>query len=282
MALVPMKEMLINARRDGYAIGAFEFWSIDSAQAIVEAAQEENVPVILQAGGNECDFACGVKTIYQIAKTVADNVDIPVALHLDHAEDYDFIMSAIDAGFTSVMFDGSKLSFEENIALTQKVVAVAKPLNITVEAELGRLVGVESNISVSDSEAAQTDPDEAAIFVRETGIDALAVAIGTVHGFYTSEPRINIPRLKEIAQKVEIPLVLHGGSGTPEIKLREAIQNGIAKINICTEFVAAFGRTYIETQSMEGFKYNIPGLFGPSKQAGKNLVQSRIRLFKGL
>ncbi|MCL2699485.1 MAG: class II fructose-bisphosphate aldolase [Defluviitaleaceae bacterium] len=279
MALVTMKEMLVTAREKGYAIGAFEFWSLDSAQAVVEAAAELNMPVILQAGLIECEFAAGIQNLYKIAKCVADDAPIPVALHLDHAETYEFICRAIDAGFTSVMFDGSALPYAENLEITGRVVEAARRAGVSVEAELGRLAGSEGNISVGEEEAMQTDPDEAFAFVRDTGVDALAVAIGTAHGFYTFTPKINISRLKEIAAKVDVPLVLHGGSGTPDDKVAEAIKNGISKVNICTEFVAAFGKAYIQTQQAPGFKYSIPGLFGPSKAAGKKLAYEKIKFF---
>ena len=279
MPLVTMKEILVPAREQKYGVGAFEFWSLDSAQAVVEAAAEQNMPVILQVGELECDYAGGIKNIYKLAKTVADEYPIPVALHLDHAEKFDFVLSAIDAGFTSVMIDASAKPFEENVALTRKVVEAAKPYGITVESELGRLIGNEGSISVDDAQAAQTDPEDARRFVEETGIDALAVAIGTVHGFYNFEPKINIDRLKEIAAAVSIPLVLHGGSGTPDEKVQQAIANGIAKVNICTEFVAAYGKQYTATQAQEGFKYSIPSLFGPSKAAGKALAAAKIKLF---
>jgi fructose-bisphosphate aldolase, class II len=279
MPLVAMKEILDVARKEKYAVGAFEFWSLDSAQAVVESALELNLPVILQAGFIECEFAGGIKNLYKIAKMVADDYQVPVALHLDHAEDYDFVCSAIDAGFTSVMIDASKMSFEENVKITKKVVQAARPYGVSVESEIGKLAGNEGNISLSEEEAVQTDPDDANRFVEETGIDALAVAIGTAHGFYKFTPKINIERLKEIAEKVAIPLVLHGGSGTPDEKVVEAINHGIAKVNICTEFVAAFGKTYITTQNQPQFKYSIPLLFGPSKKAGKELVKAKMKLF---
>jgi len=274
-----MKEILDKARADKYAVGAFEFWSLDSAQAVVEAAEELGCPAILQAGFIECEFAKGIKNLSEIARIVANASSVPVALHLDHAEDYDFILSALDAGFTSVMIDASAMSFEDNVDLTKKVVEAARPCGVTVEAELGKLAGNEGNISVSEEDAAQTDPDEAKKFVELTGIDALAVAIGTAHGFYTFTPKLNISRLKMIAEKVNIPLVLHGGSGTPDDMVVEAVGNGIAKVNVCTEFVAAFGKQYIDTQNQQGFKYSIPGLFGPSKEAGKALVKSKMKLF---
>jgi len=279
MPLVTMKEILDEARKEKYAVGAFEFWSLDSAQAVAESASELGLPAILQAGKIECEFAGGIKNLYRIAKTVADEFPVKVALHLDHAEEYNFVCEAIDAGFTSVMIDASAKPYAENAALTRKVVEAARPKGVTVEAELGRLAGNEGNIGVSGEEAAQTDPDEAARFAEETGIDALAVAIGTAHGFYTFTPKINIERLKQIAAKVFIPLVLHGGSGTPDDKVAEAVRNGIAKVNICTEFVAAFGKQYIATQNQPGFKYSIPGLFGPSKAAGKELAKAKMRLF---
>lgn len=278
MSLTTMKEMLIEARSKKYAVGAFEFWSLDSAQAVVEAAQELNMPVILQFGPLEAEYA-GIKNLSKIAYMVAEEASIPVALHADHFETYEDICRAIDAGFTSVMIDGSSLSFRSNMELTKKVVEAAKPYGITVEAEIGKLSGSEALLEVSEEDATQTDPDEANRFVEETGIDALAVAIGTAHGFYKYTPKINIERLKKIAEKVRIPLVLHGGSGTPEDKVVEAINNGIAKVNICTEFVSAYGKAYSNVQNKPGFKYNIPALMGAGKAAGKEVAFSKIKLF---
>ena len=279
MPLVTMKEILDKARNENYAVGAFEFWSLDSAQAVVETAAELKLPAILQAGFIECEFAGGIKNLYRIAKMVADDFPVPVALHLDHAEDYNFILSALDAGFTSVMIDASKMSFEENVNITRKVVEAARPYNVSVESELGKLAGIEGTLNVSEEEAAQTDPDDAKKFVEATGIDALAVAIGTAHGFYKFTPKINIDRLKKIEARVAIPLVLHGGSATPDDKVVEAINHGIAKVNICTEFVAAFGKQYIATQNQSEYKYSVPSLFAPSKQAGKTLVREKMKLF---
>jgi len=279
MPLITMKEILDKARTEKYAVGAFEYWSLDSAQAVVEAAEEIGCPAILQAGFMECDFAGGVKNLFKLGKMVAEDASVPVAIHLDHAEDYDLVMEALDTGFTAVMIDASAKSFEDNVALTKKVADAARPYGASVEAELGKLAGNEGNIDVAEEDAAQTDPDEAERFVEMTGIDALAIAIGTAHGFYTFKPKLNIERLKKIAAKVNIPLVLHGGSGTPDEMVTEAVENGIAKVNVCTEFVAAFGKQFITTQNQEGFKYNIPGLFGPSKQAGKEIVKAKMQLF---
>ena len=279
MPLVTMKEILNEARKGKYALGAFEFWSFDSARAVAESAAELGLPAILQAGLLECGYAGGFKNLYVMAKMASEDFGVSIALHLDHAEEHDIILKALDAGFTSVMIDASAMSYDENVAVTKRVVDAARAYGASVEAELGRLTGSEGNVVIVEEEAAQTDPDEAARFAAETGIDALAVAIGTAHGFYTFTPKLNISRLIEISEKTKIPLVLHGGSGTPDEQVAEAVENGIAKVNICTEFVAAYGKKYIETQNQPGFKYSVPSLFGPSVSTGKELVKSKMELF---
>lgn len=281
MALVPMKEIMVEARRKGYALGAFEFWSLDSAQAVAEAASQMELPIILQVGPLEAQYAGSFEALSTIAKFVAGRVKIPIALHLDHAEEFEMVEDALKAGFTSVMIDASAKSFDENVEITLKTVKAARKFGASVESELGRLAGNEGNISTVDEQAFQTDPDEAADFVEKTGIDALAVAIGTAHGFYRFPPKLNLERLKNIAARVSVPLVLHGGSGTPDDQVVEAIRLGIAKVNICTEFVAAFGRQYMATQETPGFKYNVPALFRPSKEAGKQIALQKIKLFSG-
>lgn len=275
MALVPMKQMLIKARHDGNAIGAFEFWSYDSACAVIEAAEILNVPVILQVGHFERDYMGGYLNAYRIASMAAQHAAVPVALHLDHAESYDEVLLALEAGFTSVMIDASARSFEDNIYITSQVVRLAAQYGSTVEAELGQLLGNEGNVVSSN---VLTDPDSAAEFVARTGIDALAVAIGTAHGFYKETPHIDIDRLKQIADKVAIPLVLHGGSGTPNEAIRKAVQCGISKVNICTEFICAMGQEMLRVQQ-EGITYNVMTLFDSGKEAGKRLVGEKIKLF---
>ncbi len=277
--IATLTELLLPARAAHYAIGAFEFWSLDSAQAVVEAAEEAGMPVILQGGSLEINFVGGIDRYARIGRMVAEQAKVKVALHLDHGETVDLARQAINAGFTSVMIDASSLPFEENAALTQQVVDLAKPHGVSVEAELGKLVGAEGGKSLSDEEAAQTDPDQARTFVEQTRIDALAVAIGTVHGFYQFTPKLNLNRLKKISDRVSIPLVLHGGSGTPDDQVRQTIDLGIAKINICTEFLAAYGKAFSREQAKAGFKYSVPALFGPARNAGKELALSKIRLF---
>jgi fructose-bisphosphate aldolase class II len=275
-----LAEVLGPARAGGYAVGAFEFWSLDSAHAIVEAAETVGAPVILQAGPLEIEFA-GLQALSEIARAVAGNSQAEVALHLDHGETVDLAAAAIDAGFTSVMIDASGLPYEENRELTRRVVELAHPRGVSVEAELGRLAGAEARSDVSEEDAMQTDPEEARRFVEETGVDALAVAVGTAHGLYAYEPKLNLARLREVASKVPVPLVLHGGSGTPDEQVKEAIELGIAKVNVCTELVAAFGRAYLSVQQEPGFKYNVPSLFGAGKSAARELAAAKMRLFSG-
>ncbi len=275
--LVTMKEILTDARKRGYAVGAFEFWSYDSARAVVSAADRLGVPAILQIGHFERDYLDGYRNARRIAEMVAERYPlVPVALHLDHAESYEEIEKALEADFTSVMIDASSLPFEENVAITRKVVELAGKYGASTEAELGTLAGSEGAVEGTDL---QTDPCQAAEFAERTGIDSLAVAIGTAHGFYTKTPEINIGRLREIAGKVAIPLVLHGGSGTPEDKIREAVRNGIAKVNICTEFIAAFGRQISAEQQSPDFRYDVYRLFREGMLAGERLAESRMRLF---
>ena len=277
--LKPMKDMLVTARKEKYAIGAFEYWSFESAQAVVRAAAKFQVPVILQVGPYEREYMGGHLNARKIAEMAAAESPYDVALHLDHSETYDDIAWALDCGYTSVMIDASALPFAENAAITKRVVETARRYGASVEAELGRLGGQEGGITGKDDD--ETDPKEAAAFVAETGVDALAIAIGTAHGFYTKPPRINIDRLKEIAAQVSIPLVLHGGSGTPSDKVAEAVQNGIAKVNICTEFIAAFGKQYAAAQAEEGFKYNVFSLFRAGRDQAQALVEEKIRLLLG-
>lgn len=272
-----MREMLRDARAGKYAIGAFEFWSYDSAYAVAQAAKSLNVPAILQVGPFEKDFMDGYKNAVAMAKMAADHFDLPVAIHLDHAEEYEEVVEALEAGFTSVMIDASKYEYSKNVELTCKVVEKGKEYGASVEAEIGKLAGNEGNVSNEEDE--QTNPAQAAQFVKDTGIDCLAVAIGTAHGFYTKPPVINIKRLEEIAAVVDIPLVLHGGSGTPEDKVADACERGIAKVNICTEFIAAYGKGYNDQNTVEGYKYNVNSLFRAGRESGSALAKKKMELF---
>lgn len=233
---VPALELVTKAREGHYAVPAFNAENLEMVQAIIRAAEEENSPVIIQTTPPTVAYL-SAEEAYAMVYTMALRARVPVALHLDHCAKFDGVMQAIKAGYSSVMFDGSKLSFEENIRLSRRVVETAHPMGITVEAELGTVGGKEDNV-VAD-EAIYTDPDEAKQFVTQTGVDMLAVAIGTAHGFYRGEPKLDFDRIERIAALCDLPLVLHGGSGVPEASVKKAIALGMCKVNFATELRAA-------------------------------------------
>ncbi|MBE0602138.1 MAG: class II fructose-bisphosphate aldolase [Deltaproteobacteria bacterium] len=227
--IVDLSHILKPARQGRYAVGAFNIYNLETIDAVLAAADELRSPVILALGERYLkNFP--IRAIAAITTTLARDSRMPVALHLDHAQKLESIEQAISAGFTSVMIDGSKLPLAENIAITKKAVALARPRKVTVEGELGRI----GRTGVASSDLF-TDPDEARQFMEETGVDALAVAVGTVHGLYKGEPTLDLERLTQIAEKVTAPLVLHGGSGLPDHLIKSAIQLGVAKLNINTE-----------------------------------------------
>ena len=259
--LMPLKEYLTDARKRKYALGGFCFWNYAYGMSIAQVAQKLNLPMLYIIGDAEIKFFGGEKNAVAAARTVAENVDVPVILHADHFRDYESICRAIDAGFRSVMIDASRFSFEENVENTAKVVEYAHKAGVSVEGELGRIAGCEQKLSLTEEEALQTDPDDAKRFVEQTGIDILAVSIGTVHGEYHFPAHINIPRLQKIAAKVDIPLVMHGGSGTPEDKVAEAVEYGITKLNLATDLVKVAGKATAAAQQKEGFGYSVANLY---------------------
>jgi len=301
MPLVTSKEMFKKAYEGGYAIGAFNINNMEIVQAIVEAAYEEKSPVILQASAGARKYA-GPIYIKKLAEAaVAMYPELPIVIHLDHGETFEICKECIDDGFTSVMIDGSKLPFEENIKLTKKVVDYAHSKGVVVEAELGKLAGVEDNIKVSEREATFTDPEQAVEFVERTGIDSLAIAIGTSHGAYKfkGEPRLDFERLKTIAEKLKgFPLVLHGASsvpqyiverannyggkidnarGVPEDMLRKSAQMGICKINIDTDLRLAMTATIREQLAKDPKEFDPRKYLGPARDAVKEIVKHKIR-----
>ncbi len=276
---VPMKDALDIAEQRGIALGAFEFWSYEVARAIVQAAEELDVPVILQCGKTEIDRMGGMEGTVETAYMATKNTTVPVVLHLDHATTFEYCSEAVNAGFSSVMIDASALSFEDNVEVTRKVARRAKAAGVSVEGELGRLVGEEGDIIAAGPEAAQTDPDEALKYVQLTGIDALAVSIGTAHGQYSFEPDLNIERLDKIREKVDKPIVLHGGSGTPLEQIQESIRHGVRKVNICTDVQIAMGEAYIKALSQEAFVYTASNLWDPAEQAAKAVVKAKMEAF---
>jgi fructose-bisphosphate aldolase class II len=231
--IVDLPSVLVKARRGGYAVGAFNVYNLETVDAVLAGAVETRSPVII-AFGERYFKNFPVRAVAAIVKTMAQDSPVPVVLHLDHANRLESIEQAIGAGFTSVMIDGSKHPLEENIAVTRKAVALARPKGVSVEAELGRI----TRTGVAEEDLF-TDPAEAVEFMKRTGVDALAVSVGTVHGLYKGEPTLDLERLARIAMDVHAPLVLHGGSGVPEDLIRKAIRLGVAKLNINTEMSIA-------------------------------------------
>ena len=300
MALVTTKEMFAKALVSDYAIGAFNVNNMEIIQGIVDAAKLEQAQIILQVSAGARKYAKPAYLI-KLVEAAIEDTGIDVALHLDHGEDFEICKSCVDGGFTSVMIDGSKHPFEENIALTKQVVDYAHDHGVVVEAELGKLAGVEDNISVDERSARFTDPDEAAEFVARTGVDSLAIAIGTSHGAYKfkGEPYLDFGRLKEIhALRPETPLVLHGASsvlkefvdrcneyggkipgaqGVPEEMIRQSLKDGICKVNIDTDLRLAMTAEIRRVLSENPSEFDPRKYLGPGREAITRMVQHKIR-----
>jgi len=299
--LVTNRKLLDSAREGGYAVGAFNINNMEFIQAITETAADARSPVIIAVSEGALKYA-GFDNLFSMVELAAGRKNTEFALHLDHGRDMKVIEHCINNGFTSVMIDGSHLPFEENIKVTREVVEKASQKGVSVEGELGKLAGVEDNVSVSEQEARFTNPDEAAEFVERTGVDALAVAIGTSHGAYKfkGEAQLAMDILDDIASKVTIPLVLHGASGVnpdhvalanehganigdargvPDESIREAVKKGICKVNIDTDMRIAF------TAFMRRKLAEAPDVFDPRKYLGagrdgvKEVVKTKIELF---
>ena len=298
--LVTNKDLMVPARRNGYGIGAFNVNNLEAVLAVAEAATEEKSPVIVAVTPGAIKYG-GLPYLSRIVRTAAELASVPVALHLDHGEDFETASKCVGAGFTSVMIDGSSLKFEDNTALTKHVVEMAHPKGVSVEAELGRLAGVEES-TVEEKDAILTDPAVAKEFVDRTGVDMLAVAIGTSHGAYKfkAEPKLDFERLKLITKQVSIPLVLHGASsvpswiiekaskygaelggakGIPEEHIQKAISMGIAKINIDTDLRLAFTAAVREVLANSPKEFDPRKILGPAKEAMKQVVRGKMRLF---
>ncbi|BCV22275.1 class II fructose-bisphosphate aldolase [Moorella sp. Hama-1] len=237
--LTSSAEILSQAQKEGYAAGAFNFHNLEVLQAIIETADAEKAPVILQITPTYLE-KIGATAAAAMAREAAAAAKVPVALHLDHSNSWQWIIWALAHGFTSVMIDASKFPLVENIALSRQVAEAAHAVGASAEAELGHIGGVEDSVDRGNADASLADPTEAARLVAESGIDALAPALGTAHGLYMSEPKIDFARLDKIRKLTPVPLVLHGGSGIPDAMIREAIRRGIAKVNIGTELKVAW------------------------------------------
>ncbi len=239
MSLISTREMLLQAQKENYAVPAFNIHNMESMQVVVEAAIKNRSPLIIAATPSTVRYA-GADYLVAMAETAARKYDIPIALHLDHFEKVEEIKSAITAGFTSCMIDASKLPFKENISKVQEVASYAHRYDVTVEAELGKLIGMEDDIVVEEKDVIYTNPEDAVEFVRQCDIDSLAVAIGTAHGLYKGKPHLDFERLAAIRDVISIPLVLHGASDVPAEMLQKTIQLGICKVNIATDLKIPF------------------------------------------
>lgn len=279
MPLVNSRELLRDAQIHSYAVGAFNVENMEMMQAVVAAAEAESAPLMLQTTPSTLRYA-STAVFSAMAQAIAGKAKIPVAIHLDHGDSFELCRQAAWDGYTSVMIDGSKLPLEENIALVHRVVQMAGdvPQQPAVEAELGRLGGKEDSLEVKPGEDIYTDPGEAARFVEETGIDSLAVAIGTAHGFYKGKPKLDFERLAQLRDAVPIPLVLHGSSGVPDEDVRRAISLGVCKVNFATELRVAYTEATRQTLSGDPDLYDPKKFGGPGREAVTKLVRHRIAI----
>jgi fructose-bisphosphate aldolase class II len=301
MGLLNNNDLMVPARAGGYAVGAFNTSNLEISRAIFEAAEELRSPVIVATSQSAIKYA-GYDNIRAMVQNLSDATGVPASLHLDHGTDVGIIEQCLDHGWTSIMIDGSHLPFEENIAATKQVVDMCHPKGVSVEGELGRLMGVEDEIDVSEDEAVYTDPDQAVEFVERTGCDSLAIAIGTSHGAYKfkAQPKLAIDILDAIAARVSIPLVLHGASavppdvlelatrygaqlpgakGVPPESIREAIGGGISKVNIDTDLRLAFTGRVREILAESPEVFDPRKILGAAIEGMKDVIKSKIELF---
>lgn len=277
MSLVNPLPLLKLAREKDFAIPAFNIHTMEMIQAVAEQAAEMRAPVIIQSSPGTLRHV-GIPFVVANVKTAAEKYNIPIALHLDHCTDYETVIKCIRAGYTSIMVDGSMLPYEENVNLVKDVVKVAKAADIAVEGEIGRIGGTEDNISVDEREANLTTPEEAEKFVEDTGINSLAVAIGTAHGVYKGEPKLDFERLVLIQNEVNVPLVLHGASGVPSESVKKAIKKGMTKINIATDLKIPMAEA-IKKYFAENPKGSDPRKYlGLGKIAVKKVLKEKIKL----
>lgn len=272
VGVVTLREILEDARTKGYGVGMFDVQNMEMTRAVIEAAEEERAPVILALAEVHAENPGILADIGSMIMTAAQRSKVPVAVHFDHGVSIENIIRVLHLGFSSVMYDGSMLSYRENIENTSNVVWLARLFGASVEAELGHVAGNEAE-DTDGSGAIYTDPEQAGDFVETTGIDALAVSIGTVHGVYHFEPNLDMERLEKIRNKVTVPLVLHGGSGLSDMDFQRCISHGISKINIYTEVVNA------AMHHSEPVPESYAGWLDMTKKNMKRVVSEKIRIF---
>ena len=274
MALVTTKQLLLDAQKGGYAVGAFNVENMEMVQAVVAAAEELRSPVIMQTTPSTVKYA-NLNYFYENVKVAAQESSVPVVIHLDHGNSFELAMQAYRTGYTSIMIDGSHEGFEDNIALTSAVVKACHPGEVPIEAELGKVGGKEDDLDGGEGDP-YTNPQEAAEFVERTGIDSLAVAIGTAHGVYKGVPKLDFSRLSEIRKAVSIPLVLHGTSGVPDEDVAECIKRGICKVNYATDLRIAF------TKGINQVLKENPDTIDPKKYNAKGREEVRMKICQSI
>ncbi len=278
MQLVPMTAFIEDAKKNKYAVGQFNLNNLEFTQAITEAAMEEKSPVIFGVSEGAMRYM-GIEYTVAMAKAAAKTAGVPIALHLDHGSNFDVVMKCIQAGFSSVMFDGSHHSFEDNIRLTKQVVEAAHAVGVSVEGELGTIGGVEDDLQVAEEDASLAKPEEAIRFWEETKVDYLAIAVGTAHGMYKGEPKIHFDIIEKVVKNIGAPIVLHGGSGVPDEAIRQAILHGAGKINVNTENQVACTAAIRKVLAEKPNEIDPRKYMGPAREAIKQTVIEKIRLF---
>ncbi len=273
------KELLRDAQEKGYAVPQFNVYNLETVLAVMEAAEEERSPVILAATPGTRRNA-GDAFFYALADTATQTFSVPVAYHLDHHTSLEAVLPSLKLGAKSIMIDASMETFKTNVSIVKEAVNVAHAYGASVEGELGKLIGSEDDVTVKEGEDALTDPERAREFVERTNVDTLAVAIGTAHGLYASEPNLDFERLKKIRETIDIPLVLHGASGVSKEDVRKCIEYGISKVNFATELKIPFAeaiRDYFKAHpdAVDPRKY-----FAPAKKALKEVAVKKIRMCK--
>ena len=275
MALTTSKKMLQQARSGGYAIGAFNAENMEMVQAIIAAAEEVKAPVMIQTTPSTVKYASLELYLANVA-AVAEGASVPVCIHLDHGSSFELCMQALRVGYTSIMIDGSHHAFEENIAVTKRVVAACMPSGVPVEAELGKVGGKEDDLD--GGAGGYTDVSEAVEFVKRTQVSSLAVAIGTAHGVYSGVPKLDLERLTEIRKVVDIPLVLHGASGLSDEAVKESIKRGICKVNFATELRIAYSDGVKQVLGEAPDTYDPKQYGAVGREKVKQLVINRIKV----
>lgn len=277
-SLVSMNAFLPQAKEKKFAVGQFNMNNLEFAQAAVEAAIVEKSPFIYGVSEGALRYM-GIEFTVAMAEAAAKKSGLPIALHLDHGSSFEVAMQCIHAGFSSIMFDGSHYPYEENVRLTKEIVKVAHAMGVSVEGELGTIGGVEDDLSVDEADAKLADPEEAIRYYEETGVDCLAIAVGTAHGMYAGEPNIRFDIIEEVTKAIPVPVVLHGGSGVPDEMIQRAIKAGVGKINVNTENQVVCTQAIRDVLNKDSEVIDPRKYLTPGRDAMIEVIRSKMQLF---